>query len=166
MFEEEEVTLPLFAALPNGSYAYCQKTYSGKILTDKTVTVAQTMRSFVDHEINKYEQILSEVDRYEYAKKRLGNAPAVVCISSVTPYLTIYDIDVNHELFKIFRPYWFNGEFSEWVAIFNIKKATPNSCITLEVPKHMAGLFIGKGGSTITALAKEIGVKKIQVIPI
>lgn len=166
VFEEENLTLPLFAALPDGSYSYCEKTYSGKVATDNTIKAAQATKKFVEQEIDKYKQALREVRHYKFAKEKLADKVAVVCISSDTPYCSIYDIEVNHENFKIFRPYWLLGGFSDWVAIFNMKKVAPNGYITLQVPKHIANAFIGKGGSTITAWAKEIGVKKIQVISI
>lgn len=171
VFEEEEFTLPLFAKLPNGSYMFCEKNYSEKVPTVETIQAAQKTEKFVEQQIENYEEILREVQRYKFAKEKLADNVAVVCISSNTPYTSIYEINMNHERFTIFRPYSFRPYgggicFSDWVAIFNMNKVVPNGCITLQVPTHIAGFVIGKGGSNIKAWAREIGVKKIQVVPI
>ena len=163
--EEKELTLPLFAKMPDGSYKYCEKKYSQNILTDETLEAARETEKFVEQEVDDYDQILREVQHYKFAKEKLADGVAVVCISRDTPYDSIYEINMNHEMFTILRPYD-SIYLSNWVAIFNMNKVVPNGCITLQVPTHIAGFVIGKGGSNINAWAREIGVKKIQVIPI
>lgn len=165
VFEEKELTLPLFAKMPDGSYAYCEKNYSQNVPTVETIEAAQEIEKFVEQEINDYDQILHEVHYYQFAKNKLADNVAVVCLSSNTPYTSIYEINMNHERFTILRPH--SGIYlSDWVAIFNMAKVAPNGYITLQVPKHIAGFVIGKAGSNINSWAREIGVKKIQVIPI
>lgn len=165
VFEEKELTLPLFAKMPDGSYTYCEKNYSANVPTDETIEAARKTEKFVEQEIEDYDQILREVQHYKFAKEKLADNVAVVCISSDTPYTSIYEINMNHENFKILRV---PGRIylSDWVAIFNMNKIVPNSYITLQVPQHIAGVAIGRSGTNIQAWAKEIGVKKIQVIPI
>ena len=163
--EEKELTLPLFAKMPDGSYKYCEKKYSQNILTDETLEAARETEKFVEQEVDDYDQILREVQHYKFAKEKLADGVAVVCISRDTPYDSIYEINMNHEMFTILRPYD-SIYLSNWVAIFNMNKVAKNGYLTLQVPKHVAGVFIGKNASTLHAWAEEIGVKKIQVIPI
>lgn len=170
VFEEKKLTLPLFAKMPNGSYKYCEKNYSEKVPTVETIEAAQKTKKFVEQQIENYEEILHEVQRYKFAKEKLADKDAVVCISYTTPFddppfTSIYEINMNHENFKILRVPGSNY-ISGWIAIFNMNKVVPNGCITLQVPTHIAGFVIGKGGSNIKAWAREIGVKKIQVVPI
>lgn len=165
VFEEKELTLPLFAKMPDGSYKYCEKNYSQNVATDETIEAARKTKKFVEQEIEGYDQILREVQHYKFAKEKLADGVAVACISTNTPYTSIYEINMNHESFKILRP--LNRIYlSDWVAIFNMDKVTPNGYIPLYVPNHIAGAFIGRSAANIHAWEKEIGVKKIQVIPI
>ena len=165
VFEEKELTLPLFAKMPDGSYKYCEKNYSANVPTDDTIEAAQKTQEFLEEEMFNYNQILREVQDYKFAKEKLADSIAVACISTNTPYVSIYEINMNHERFMILRP-WSCIDLSDWVAIFNMNKIVQNGYITLQVPKHIAGLVIGQGGTNIKAWAEKIGVKKIQVIPI
>lgn len=165
VFEEKELTLPLFARMPDGSYKYCEKNYSGNVPTAETIEAAQKTQEFLEQEMFNYNQILREVQHYKFAKEKLADSIAVACISTNTPYVSIYEINMNHERFMILRP-WSCIDFSDWVAIFDMNKIVQNGYITLQVPKHIAGLVIGQGGTNIKAWAEKIGVKKIQVIPI
>lgn len=164
-FEEEELTLPLYARMPDGSYKYCEKNYSQNVPTDETVKAAKETNKFVEQEVDNYNQILREVHHYQFAKEKLADNIAVVCISGDTPFTSIYEINMNHERFKVLRPLK-RIYLSNWVAIFNMNKVAPNGYLTLMVPKHIAGAIIGVGGCNINFWAEEIGVKKIQVIPI
>lgn len=165
VFEEKENSLPLVAKLPDGSYMSCEKNYSANITTDETIEAAREIEKFVEQEINDYKQILREVHHYRFAKEKLSGSVAVVCISSNMPYTSIYEININHESFMIFRPY-VGIYLSDWVAIFNMNKVAKNGYITLQVPKHVAGVFIGKNASNLHSWETELKVKKIQVFPI
>jgi len=162
-FNEEEVTFPLFAKVSNG-FIYCEKFYTEKWPTNATIEAAMRTKEFVEEEINKYEEILRQVKHYQFCKHKLGEKAVIACISTNTPYHYIYDIIMNYDNFKIIRiPSHFG--YSDWVVIFDMNKVPKNGYLSLEVPKHIAGLVIGTGGSRIKDLAKEIRVKKIQVVP-
>lgn len=161
IFEEEELTLPLYAKMPDGSYKYCEKSYTGKIITDRTFTAANQTKDFVEAEVTKYEIILRDVGFYLYTKEKLAGKYATMCHISDLPYTNIYDIDMNYDKFKLLRV---GGR----IAIFDINKIRKDqvNSIHLEVPRHIAGMVIGQSGSNIQAWAREIGVKRIQVIPV
>lgn len=161
VFKEKEITLPLFAKMPDGSYLYCKKNYSSNVFTDETIEAARETEKFVEQEVIGYEGILHEVEVYQLAKKCLSGSIAQL---SYKPGLSIYpieDIEMNHDRFKIFRLH-----NSDWIAIFDMNKIVPNGYLTLQVPKHIAGAIIGKGGFNINSWARDLKVKKIQVIPI
>lgn len=161
---ERDLSLPLLAEI-NGSYRYCERNYSEKVLTDETIEAASKTQKIVSAAIHDYLQILEEVDNYRFAQEQLSGEASTVCFSSGTPYSSVYNISVNHDNFKILRILGYRG-LLDYVAIFDMNKIVPNSCITLQVPSHLAGFVIGKRGRNIQAWAEEIGVKKIQVIPI
>lgn len=47
-----------------------------------------------------------------------------------------------------------------------MNKIKPNSNITIQVPRHYAGIIIGRKGKNIKVWKKMLGVSKIQIIPI
>lgn len=161
---EKELSLPLFASVGGNSYWYCQKNYSEKILSSESIEAAEETEKFVQKQVNDYMQILREVNHYQFAKNQLSGQLVTVCISRDTPFDPIYEINMNHDNFKILRV---PGRIclSDWIAIFDMNKIVPNGYLTIQVPKHIAGFVIGKAGANIQAWAKAIGVKKIQVIP-
>lgn len=165
VYEEKDLSLPLFAKMPDGSYRYCEKNYTAKVPTDETIIATKETEKFVKAEISKYEETLCEVHHYSFAKEKLADGVAVVCLFYDTSYNSIYKISMNHENFTILRV---SGPifFSDWVAIFNMNKVAKNGYLTLQVPKHIAGLVIGRNGTNINAWAREIGVKEIHVVPI
>lgn len=165
VFEEKELSLPLYVRMPDYSYHYCGKNYSRKVATSDTIEAAAETKKFIEEKIEEYEQVLRIVHHYTFAKKQLVGRIATVCMSSDTPYMPSYDINVNHDHYLILRPMG-RIYIGDWVAIFNMSKIACNAHITLQVPKQIVGLVIGKEGSNIKAWANEIGVKKIQVIPI
>lgn len=160
---ERDLSLPLFTRIGD-SYRYCERNYSQKVVTAETIQAAKKIEVAVRAAIDDYLQILREVNHYNFAKEKLAGEVSTVCFSSNTPYSSVYDISMNHDNFKILRiPA--RIYLSNYVAIFDMNKIVPNSCITLKVPSNLAGFVIGKGGSRIQEWAREIGVKKIQVIP-
>ncbi len=162
-FNEEEITLPLFAKVSDG-FIYCERLHTEKCPTNASIEAAMKTKEFVEEEINKYEEILRQVYHYQFAKNKLDGKVATVCISTNTPYNYLYDINMNHDNFKIIRvPNYFG--YSDWVAIFDMNQVPKNGYLTLDVPKHIAGRVIGRSASNIKEWAKEIGVKKIQVVP-
>ena len=167
IFEEEDITLPLFAKMPDGSYKYCEKSYTGKIITDGTFYAANQTKDFIEAEVSEYEKILRNVGFYLYSKDKLAGEYAKMYHTSELPYTSIYDIDMNYDKFKLLRVF---GHFypTEWVAIFDINKIRKDQVnyICLEVPRHIAGMVIGLSGSNIQAWAREIGVKRIEVVPV
>lgn len=165
VFEEKEISLPLVAKLPDGSYMSCKKNYSEKVPTNETIEAAREIEKFVELKVYDYDQILREVYHYQFAKEKLADSVAVVCISSNTPYTSVYEVNMNYERFMIFRPY-VGIYLSDWVAIFNMNKVAKNGYLTLQVPKHVAGVFIGKNASNLHSWERELKVKKIQVFPI
>jgi hypothetical protein len=165
MFEETERTLPLLAKMPDGSYIYCEKNYTGKVPTEETVNAALETEQFIRIELEKYKKKLLLKKHYNFAKQQLADNIATVCISTDTPYTNFYDIKMNNEHFKILRVYG-KFYFTDWVAILDMNKICSGGLINLHVPKDIAGLVIGKSGTNIQSWAREIGVKKIQVIPI
>ena len=163
--EEEDLTLPLFAKMPNYSYVSCQKNYTQKVPTAESIKAAERTEVFIETQIAEYDEILRAVCHYRFAKEKLADNIVTVCISNSTPYVPFYDIEMNHDHFKIFRipGAWF--PVSDWVVIFNMNKVAPNGHLTIQVPEHMAHLVIGKCGSNIKSWAEKLGVKEIHVIP-
>lgn len=194
VFEENDVSLPLYATMPDGSYYYCGKNYSEKVITSDTSIAAKKTQKFVEEKIEEYEKILQEVELYTLAKSAIGDGIAEMCyseqLSKITEFATIQvplktprntyfcGILLDTEEFDIvsYRSYEFNichNSYkilqrlnTNWVAIFNMNKIAPDGHITLKVPKQIAGLTIGREHSNINAWAKIIGVEEIHVVPV
>ena len=158
----EDVSLPLFAET-SSFYKYCKKNHSQKFPTADTIEAAEETEKFVKKEIENYKQILREVSHYRFAKEQLSGEILKFCRYYNTPLERVYDINMNYEKFKILRVSSFH--LTPWVVIFDLNKIYPNSSLTLEVPKDIAGAVIGRGGANIKNWAAELGVKRIQVIP-
>ena len=166
MYDEKPLTLPLFAKMPNGSYIYTEKNHTQKIFTVETIEAAIETQKFVDSKIAEYKEILDEVELYRYAKRHLaGQASRIVYTitgdfrtAGLNRYLA-REIDMNKDKFKIFK-------IREWIVFFDMNKIKPNGYVELKVPKYIAGLVIGVRGSVVKIWAEELGVKRIQVVPI
>jgi len=156
--EQRDVTLPLFA-YTNGGYMYCQKNYTEKQYTSKTMDDLKVVKLLVEDLVKKYRM-------HKYAKANLAGNIAVVCRAHVNlPYFPEYKVNMNNDNFTILRVVGIAG-LSEWVGIFDMNKITKDCILHLQVPQNLAGLVIGKEGSRIKWWAEMLGVKKIQVIPI
>lgn len=169
LFEERSITLPLYVQMPDCSYHYCEKNYSGKVPTTETIDAAEQLESLIKEKIEEYDQLLRKVKEYNFAKQKLNGGAAKLCSSSDTPYECIYDINMSGDHYRILR---LRGRiyYSDWVAIFNMNiiealKKKGKDTIYLDVPKPIAGLIIGRNHSNINAWAEAIGVKEIRVIP-
>lgn len=167
LFEEKTITLPLYAQMPDCSYHYCEKNYSSKVPTGETIDAANQLERLVKEKIKEYDQLLRKIKDYNFAKQKLNGGAAALCLSCDTPYECIYDINMNSDNYRILR---LRGRrfYSDWVAIFNMNiiealKKKGKSIIYLDVPKHIAGLIIGRNHSNINAWAEAIGVKEIRV---
>lgn len=167
LFEERNITLPLYAQMPDCSYYYCEKNYTGKVPTDETIDAAKELESLIREKIDEYDQLLRKIKEYNFAKQELNGGATKFCLSSATPYEYIYDINMNGDHYTILR---LSGRLYcyDWVAIFNMNiiealKRKGKDIIYLNVPTHMAGLVIGKNHGNINAWAKAIGVKEIRV---
>jgi len=164
--KEEDLTLPLYVRLPDGSFRYAERNHTQKIPTAETIKAAKEIQKLVITEVEEYKEKLRKLNACQFAKEQLEGRIATVCISTNTPYRDCYNANINGDNFKILRISGFLGFLSDWVAIFDMNKIVPNGYITLQVPTAYAGSVIGKSGSNIQAWAQEIGVKKIQVVPI
>lgn len=164
--EEEDLTLPLYAAMSDYSYQPCYKYHTEKFPTAKCIKAAKETEVFINDKINEYDQILREVRHYRFAKEKLADGVVTVCFSDITPYVHYYDIEMNHDHFKIFRIPKDIGSDSDWVVIFNMNKVARNGYLTIQVPKRIAGFAIGKNGGNLYFMKEMLGVKKITVIPI
>ena len=162
VFEERDVSAPLFAAMPNHTWRYCEKNYTGKIVTKETIDAAEKLTYLVQSKVEEYKNILLEVSRYQYAKKQLGGKPSTVCRMDILPCKLIYEINMNHDSFVILGTYGYGG----WVSIFDRKQIATDTCIELEVPKHIAGIVIGTEGRNIKSWAEFLKVRYIKVIPV
>ena len=160
-FEEVKLTLPLYAKTGDDTYLYCEKNYSEVVPTAETIEAAERTEKLVSQEIFNYEKILNDVSLYRLTKKYLSGNAASMCCKLGSYIFYVKDIDMNHDRFKIL-----SLQNSEWVAIFDMNQISPNGYITLEVPKHIAGRVIGKSGTNIQSWARELKVKKINVIPV
>jgi len=157
---EKEISLPIFAQIGT-SYRYCEKKRPIKTPTNDCAIAAMQTEKFVKEEILNYEKILREVELYQLAKSCLSGNVAEMFYKLGVYVNPIEDIEMNHDKFKIIS---LTG--TNWVAIFDMNKIVPNSQLFLQVPKDIVGRVIGKGGENIKAWAREIRVRKIQVIPI
>lgn len=166
MYEEKPLTLPLFAKIPNGSYIYTEKNHTQKSFTVETIAAAIETQKFVDSKIAEYEEIWDEVELYQYAKRHLaGQASRIVYTitedsrtAGLNPYIS-REIDMNKDNFKIFK-------IREWIVFFDMNKIKPHGYVELKVPKYIAGLVIGVRASVVKRWAEDLGVKKIQLVPI
>lgn len=171
-FEEGNLTLPLYAEMPNFSYRYCQKNYTQKVPTEECIKAAKKTELFIKNEIREYEQILRKVRHYEFAKEQLADNVVTVCSSNVTPYTSSYDIEMNNDHFILLRvpdsiirvPKTIID--SEWVVICNMNKIAQNGYLTIRIPKDLAGFAIGRNGSNVRYWKEILGVKKINVVPV
>lgn len=167
VFEERDVSAPLFAAMPNHTWRYCGKNYTGKVVTKETIDAAEKLTYLVQSKIAEYKNILLEVSRYQYAKEQLGGKPSTVCKTHILPSQSVYEIDMNHDSFVVFGIYSpINRGYGVWVAVFDRKQIATDTCIELEVPKHIAGILIGTEGRNIKSWAEFFKVKYIKVIPV
>lgn len=168
VFEERDVSAPLFAAMPNHTWRYCEKNYTGKVVTKETIDAADKLTDLVQSKIAEYENILLEVSRYQHAKRLLEGDICKVCHTMIFPSQCLYEIDMNHDSFVVFGIY--NGAYRSYlihsVAIFDKNKIAPNGYITLQVPKPIASIVIGKEGRNIKSWANYLKVKYIKVIPV
>ena len=168
VFEERDVSAPLFVAMPNHTWRYCEKNYTGKVVTKETIDAAEKLTDLVQSKIAEYENILLEVSRYQHAKRLLEGDICKVCHTMIFPSQCLYEIDMNHDSFVVFGIY--NGAYGsyliDFVAIFDKNKIAPNGYITLQVPKPIAGIVIGKEGRNIKSWANYLKVKYIKVIPV
>lgn len=172
--EEEALTLPLFVRMPDGSYQYCEKSYTKKIPTNECLEAANALEEFVTSKVTEFKHIQKKVASYQFIKKQIADNLAVVVVSNyeLTDYVlsnspdvigNAYSINmkVNHDDFALFEI-----RNTNHVVIFNMNKIAKNGHIHLFVPEHIAGLVIGRDHSNISSWAKQIGVKEIHVIPI
>lgn len=194
VFEENDLSLPLYATMPDGSYYYCGKNYSEKVITSDTSIAAKKTQKFVEEKIEEYKKILQEVELYKLAKSAIGDGIAEMCyseqLSGITESATIqvplktpintycFGILLDTEEFDTISYYYYDFNMNHdsykivksprtyWVAIFNMNKIASNGHITLKVPKQIAGLIIGREHSNINGWAKVIGVEEINVVPI
>ena len=76
----------------------------------------------------------------------------------------------DDEEFRILRvgriPKDSEGEitYTNWYAVFNVTELTPESIITLEVPKGKEGLFAGTGMWQRGYWCEALGVKSISIV--
>lgn len=163
--KSEDITLPLFAKIPEG-YLNCEKNHTEKRLTWETMVAASVTQKFVYEEIASYHCILLEVSRYRYAKEMLDGRLAIMCHDNGRlPLSLAHSISMNHDDLMILR-FPVSMNLSKWIAIFDMNKIATGCIITLQVPNQLAGLVIGKDGSNIKKWARCLGVKKIQVVPV
>lgn len=165
VYEEETLTLPLYAKMPDNSYRYCEKYYTGKVVTLATFRAAEKIEYFFQNVIDEYDCILNEVAHYQYAKEQLAGGICKVCYATNLPYQSYYEIEMNYDSFVVFR-FWKCISYSDWVVIFDRNKIIKDGYITLQVPKQIAGMIIGEGGKNVKKMADILQVKKIQVIPV
>ena len=132
IYEEKELTLPLYVRIPNGSYRYAEKNYTEKLPTDETIKAALEIQKFID----------------------IADFRGV----DLNPY-TALEIDMNKDNFKIFK-------LKDWLVFFDMHQIKSNVYVELKVPKYIAGLVIGVRSSIVKKWAEELGVKKIQVVPV
>ena len=168
VFEVTQLSLPLYAKMPDGSYHYCGKSYVGEIPTDNMATAARKVQRFLETEIEEYEQILRKRKEYTTAKQLLNGKAAKFCCSCDFPDATLYEIEMNGDQYCILKV----GRFdSNKVVIFNMKlieflKKKGKNVIYLDVPKQLAGLVIGRNHCNTRAWADLLGVKEVRVCPV
>ena len=171
LYEEYELTLPLYARIPGKGMRYA-KNHTEKVITKETAEAALKTKQFVDKKLREYREQLFAKDMYEMAQKELngGTARCVRLQKEITPLRNnpTYEVEFDGNKFKFVRiPYFIiknSYHMGNWVLIFNMNTVPTNGYVTLKVPKQIAGIVIGKAASSISAIAKEIGVKKIWVI--
>lgn len=168
VFEVTSLSLPLYAKMPDCSYHYCDKNYVGEIPTAKTVTAAEEVQRFLADKIAEYEQMLRKRNEYLTAKRLLDGGAAKFCQSCDFPDRSVYDLEMEGDQYCILKV----GRFdSDKVVIFNMKlieflKKKGKDIIYLAVPKHLAGLVIGRNHCNTRAWADLLGVKEVRVCPV
>lgn len=168
VFEVTPLSLPLYAKMPNSSYHYCGKNHVEEIPTDNTVAAAEKVQRFLVGKIAEYEQMLRKRNEYLTAKRLLDGGAAKFCQSCNFPGSSVYDIEMDDDQYCILKV----GRFdSDKVVIFNLKlieflKKKGKDIIYLAVPKHLAGLVIGRNHCNTRAWADLLGVKEVRVCPV
>lgn len=178
LYSTKELSLPLFTKIPDGAYYYCNRNYTGIVVSKECINAAYETRVLVKKAIKDYLAIVDNVSLYRVIKKKLaGNVSKMAYIDSYNfkhvsdvdisykkcSYSPdcIYNIRMNYDSFIVIRLVSCN-----WVAIFDMNKINNDSYLYLEVPNRIIALVIGKNGKNIKHWKKEINVKKIHVIPI
>lgn len=164
-YEEEELTLPLYAKVFD-KYQYLNKSYTGMVPTAETVQRAWKIEEEVHRKFSQYRRHLEEVERYEKTKRELdGNLCGMYFTwGDDKMYRQSADIEMNGDHFKILPLYDARGNFLNYVAAFNMDKIVPGGYVTLKVLRHLEGWVKGTHGTNIRTWAAEIGVKRINVV--
>lgn len=171
--KRELITLPIYIHMPDLTYRYYGKTNCSKAPTYESIQYAKETKKFVEEKLRTCkdieahnEQVLMKESCYRYAKVQLAGKTAKVCDSQLLYDSNLDKIEMDGDRYRIVRV---DGK-STIVAIFDMRKISIlkkyDKTVLLNVPKHIAGLVIGKKHRNINKWKREIEVNEIRVIPI
>lgn len=172
-FEQEELILPLYEELPDLTYQYLGM-HSKKVITAETNQASIETKRFVEEKLREHREQLCREKIYIWAKEQLGGGTArIICAPREIRALRkspTYNIEKNGNNYKIVRIPFNNYDVhpTNWVAIFDMNVVPSNGYVMLKIPEdsgNLEGIVRGKSHSNIIAIANEIGVKEIMVIP-
>lgn len=174
--EEYEISLPLYAKIPDGSCLYCEKNYTGKVPTEPCIEAAEQISAYVNSKAKEYDIVQADTGAYFTAYNRIGDRLAqMIYHEALAEYVAFrsdnclygtckYNIERDGDKFMLLL---LDG--TDYVTIFNMNKIVADrehSHIHIEVPEHIAGKVIGRNHSRIRYWAETVGVKEIHVIPV
>lgn len=149
--EAEEVTLPLYVPMPDGSYRF-SKNYTSKVPTEDSITAAK--------------KLIPDIFKYLLNGRKAAGFRTIIKKSHKEDFVT----DKDH--FKILpvKTLTKNDAIdyctydTNYYVVFDVNKIELNSEIELQVPKGKEGLFIGKNGWQVRDWCSKLGIKKIHVV--
>lgn len=156
-YEEEEITLPAYVKMQNGTYRYI-KDYTGKVPTAYTIWEAWKLEEKVEQD---------KFDVYQYLKECLGERQAVG-IRSIALKEQDFLFEEDHiKKLPVIMPCKNGGQIcTQYCVVFDVNNIELNSIVTLEVPKGEEGLFVGTNGWQVKGWCQKLGLKAIKVVGI
>lgn len=171
-YKEEDLTLPLYASLPDGTYRFA-KNYTGKIPTKNSIIAAKKLIPKVDKAVQDLDLKILAREQTLLLKDWLHGRKAAG-FSSYRPKYYEENFITDEDYLKILpvNKLVKNGSYdycksaTGCYVVFDVNKIELNSELDLQVPKGKEGLFIGKNGWQLKEWCKKLGLKRINVVGI
>lgn len=160
--EYEDVELPLYQEVSSRNYSYMGFDYIAKnVPTKKMVAAAEKYLVKLEKEINRT-SLLGEI-RVEIDCRADCVSTIIDTDKEVTDVLTEEDLKTYY-VRTLNKPYMGRGSY---VTLVIDKTAIPemakDGVLPITVPKDWAGIVIGKGGRCTKEMARELGLRYIDV---